>query len=336
MDPITHGLTGSMASLTISDPENKKRAAIIGFGAAMLADIEAFIQWPGDPLFNLEIHRQFTHSLVFIPIGALLAAGIFSLIFRKKLGFRTIYIFSLAGYCTHWFMDLITSYGTEILWPFLNTRYALNIVSVVDPVITIGLLFFTALAIFKSRSFNLSLAWIWLLIFLGLGWHQNSRASAAMYELASDRGHAIERYVVKPTIGNQLLWRATYISRDSVFTDGIRTGLLSGVKHYKGESEPLVIIEEDFSSYEGTTLYKDLLRFSRLSDEFLVRHPNHPTVIGDAAYSMLPTSLVPLWGVEADTTQPYKHVTFDYYRDTNAEIRDTFSSMLFGQNINEN
>jgi inner membrane protein len=233
-------------------------------------------------------------------------------------------------------MDLITSYGTEILWPFLDTRYALNIVSVVDPVITIGLLFFTALAIFKSRSFSLSFAWIWLLLFLGLGWHQNSRASAAMYKLASDRGHAIERYVVKPTIGNQLLWRATYISGDSVFTDGIRTGLLSGVKHYKGESEPLVFIEEDFSSYEGTTLYKDLLRFSRLSDEFLVRHPNHPTVIGDAAYSMLPTSLVPLWGVEADTTQPYKHVTFDYYRDTNAEIRDTFSSMLFGQNIDEN
>src|SRR6056297_1267113 len=167
MDPITHGLTGTMAALAFSDDKDNKRPALIGAAAAILPDIEAFIQAPVDPLFNLEIHRQFTHSLIFIPFGALVAAAIFWLIFRRHISFLTIYLFSLAGYGTHWFMDLITSYGTEILWPFLDTRYALNIVSVVDPIITIGLLVFTALALFKSRSISLSLSWIWLLIFLG-------------------------------------------------------------------------------------------------------------------------------------------------------------------------
>ena len=336
MDPITHGLTGSMASLTLSDPENKKRAAVIGFGAAMLADIEAFIQWPGDPLFNLEIHRQFTHSLIFIPFGALLAAGIFSLIFRKKLGFQTVYSFSLAGYSTHWFMDLITSYGTELLWPFIDTRYALNIVSVVDPVITLGLLAFASLALFKSRSLFLPLSWLWLALFLLLGWVQNNRAESAMIDFASNRGHHIVNSVVKPTIGNQLLWRATYISRDTVFTDGIRTGVLSGIDVYDGESEPLIVVEDDFGSFIGTTLYNDLMRFSRLSDGFLVRHPGMPDVIGDAAYSMLPTSLVPLWGVEMDSSRPDHHVSFNYYRDTSEEVRDSFTKMLLGREINKN
>ena len=336
MDPITHGVTGSMAALIFSDDDDKKRTASVGFGAALLADIEAFIQWPGDPLFNLEIHRQFTHSIIFIPFGALLAAGLFWLVFRKHFAFSRLYFFSVAGYSTHWFMDLITSYGTELLWPFIDTRFALNIVSVVDPVITVGLLAFTSLALFKSRARYLPLSWLWLTLFLLLGWMQNNRAESAMRDLAADRGHEIENAVVKPTIGNQLLWRATYISRDTVFTDGIRTGILSGIDVYAGEAELLVVVEDDFNSFSGTTLYNDLIRFSRLSDGFMVRHPGQPEVIGDAAYSMLPTSLVPLWGVEIDTTRPGQHVSFNYYRDTSEEVRNTFTRMLLGREINKN
>ena len=336
MDPITHGLTGTMAALVFSDDNDKKRPALIGAAAAMLPDVEAFIQAPGDPLFNLEIHRQFTHSLIFIPFGALVAAALFWLIFRRHISFLNIYLFSIAGYSTHWFMDLITSYGTELLWPFLDTRFALNIVSVVDPVITTGLLVFTVLAFIKSRSVFLPIFWAWLTLFLLVGWFQNNRAESEMIDLAESRGHVIDKSVVKPTIGNQLLWRATYISGETIYTDGIRTGIFSNIKAYKGESEPLIVVEDDFQSFRGTTLYQDLTRFSRLSDGFLVRHPHRPQVIGDAAYSMLPTSLIPLWGVEADTTQPDTHLSFNYYRDTSEEIRQSFLDMLSGKNISKN
>lgn len=336
MDPITHGLTGTMAALSFSDDKDKKRPALIGAAAAMLPDIEAFIQAPGDPLFNLEIHRQFTHSLIFIPFGALVAAALFWFIFRRHISFLSIYLFSIAGYSTHWFMDLITSYGTELLWPFLDTRFALNIVSVVDPVITTGLLVFTVLTIVKTSSGFLRISWVWLIFFLLVGWVQNHRAESKMIDLADSRGHVIDKSVVKPTIGNQLLWRATYISGERIYTDGVRTGILSDIKVYEGESEPLIVLEEDFQAFHGTTLYQDLIRFSRLSDGFLVRHPNRPLVIGDAAYSMLPTSLIPLWGVEADTTHPESHLSFNYYRDTSKEVRHSFSGMLLGKNISEN
>ncbi|WP_340103388.1 metal-dependent hydrolase [Rhodohalobacter sp. 8-1] len=335
MDPLTHGLTGTMAAMAFTDENDRNRPAIIGAAAAMLPDIEAFIQAPGDPLFNLEIHRQFTHSLIFIPVGALVAATLFWLIFRKQVSFSYIYLFSIAGYSTHWFMDLITSYGTELLWPFVDTRFALNIVSVVDPIITGGMLIFTSLALFKSHTRFLAAAWLWLSLFLLLGWMQNNRASSAMQQLASGQHHIIESGVVKPTIGNQLVWRATYISRDSVYTDAIRTGLFSGIQIYEGESEPLISVEEDFEAIEGTTLYRDLKRFSRLSDGFLVRHPNRPEIIGDAAYSMLPTSLIPLWGVEADTSNPGSHVTFHYFRDASDDIREPFIDMLLGRKIGD-
>lgn len=331
MDPITHGVTGSMAALICSDHDDKLRPAFVGLGAAMLADIETFIQIPGDPLFNLEIHRQFTHSLIFIPVGALVAAGLFCLLFRKHYDFSALYLFSFAGYSTHWFMDLITSYGTELLWPFLDTRFALNITSVVDPIITLGLIVFTSLALFKHRSYFLPLAWIWLSLFLLLGWIQNNRASSAMHDISQERGHSIEKAVVKPTIGNQLLWRATYISRDTIYTNAVRTGYFSGIRIYPGESAPVVVPEEEFLAYKSTTLYTDLQRFSRLSEGFLVRHPHQPDIIGDAAYSMLPTSLIPLWGVEIDTNNPENHVNFRYFRETGENIREPFIDMLLGR-----
>ncbi|NBC27331.1 MAG: metal-dependent hydrolase [Bacteroidetes bacterium] len=331
MDPVTHGVVGAMSAYPVSSAEHRTRASLVGMGAALLADIETFLHFPSDPLFNLEIHRQFTHSLIFIPAGALIAASLFWLVCRKSLTFGQIYLFSLAGYATHWFMDLITSYGTELLWPFLDTRFSLNIVSVVDPVITLGLLLFTGVALWKNRGSYIGAAWAWLLLFLLLGWYQHHRAQQAAFLLADERGHAVERCVVKPTIGNQLLWRSTYISGDTVYADAVRTGYFTPPKIYAGEKAPVVDISGEFDSFSGSTLYSDLERFNKLSKGYLVRHPEQPAVIGDARYSMLPTSLTPLWGVRADTARPESHLPFLYFRDAGTRVRESFLRMLLGK-----
>lgn len=333
MDPVTHGVVGAMAAFTVSGADRRGSAVVIGASAAMLADVEAFIHIPSDPLFNLEIHRQFTHSLIFIPVGALFAAAIFWLVFRKRQSFLQTYIAAFAGYATHWFMDLITSYGTELLWPFSDTRFALNIVSVVDPVISGGLVVFTALGIWLNRSWLIGVSWGWLFLLLANGWFQNDRAEAFMNQYASERGHTISRSVIKPTIGNQVLWRATYIYGDSIQTDGVRTGFTGGLKLYTGESAPLIQPEVDFGRWKGTTLYQDLIRFKRLSEGYLVHHPEYQDVIGDARYSMLPTSLIPLWGVRIDPSRPESNLSFLYFRDASEEIREPFIDMLLGQDL---
>ncbi|REL38884.1 metal-dependent hydrolase [Rhodohalobacter sp. SW132] len=335
MDPLTHGVVGAMAAYSVSSEKNRKPAVVAGAGAALIADVETFIHLPSDPLFNLEVHRQFTHALVFIPVGALIAAALFWWVLRRHLTFRDLYLYSLAGYATHWFMDVITSYGTELFWPFVDTRFAWNLVSVVDPVFSAGLILFTALAIGLNKKWLIYVAWAWMAIILAVGWMQNNRAEGAMTQTAAERGHFIERSVVKPTIGNQVLWRTTYISGDSVFTDGVRTGYFSGITVFPGEGEPLVFIEDEFSEFQGRTLYSDLQRFERLSEAYLIRHPDKPDVIGDARYSMLPTSLIPLWGVETDTTNTDTHLPFLYFRDSGEEIRTRFSGMLFGRDLPE-
>lgn len=84
---------------------------------------------------------------------------------------------------------------------------------------------------------------------------------------------------------------------------------------------------------KGSILYDDIERFSKLSDDFLVKHPDHENVIGDGRYSMLPTTLSPLWGIEIDTTHPDQHVDFGTYRDASPEVRQAFMDILFGRKL---
>lgn len=331
MDPLTHGLVGATASQSFSDKKKIRPAAFVGAVSAMMADLDYFIHIPSNPLFNIEVHRQFTHSLLFIPVGALIASVLLWLFVKKYLTVKELYFYSILGYATAGLLDAFTSYGTQLLWPFLDTRFAWNVISVVDPVVTGGLIIFVGLAVWQRKKSMARAAGGWLILFLLFGWLQHSRATSAAQNLALDRGHTIEKLVVKPTIANQRLWRANYIYDDRVYTDAIRTGIFSGITIYEGDSEPRVIIERDFSGFEGTTLYNDLNRFKHLSENFLIRHPNKPEIVGDARYSMLPTKLTPLWGVEVDTTDTERHLPFLYFRDASEEVRNEFMEMLLGQ-----
>jgi inner membrane protein len=333
MDPLTHGLVGAAAGQSFSNKETARYAAFSGAIAGMMADLDIFIHAPGNPLFNIEVHRQFTHSLIFIPFGALIAAGLLWLLLKKKLSFREIYLFSFAGYATSGILDSFTSYGTQLLWPFLETRFAWNLISVVDPIFTLGIILLVGAAIWQRQKVWLWVVWAWIALFLMFGAMQNSRATVAASQLAESRGHQPEQLVVKPTIGNQLLWRANYIYNDQIYTDAIRTGIFSGTKVYEGTSSPRVVIERDFSDYENTTLYSDLIRFKNLSENYLVRHPEQPDIIGDGRYSMLPTEMIPLWGVEADTSRTDEHLPFLYFRDASEEVRSCFLDMLLGRQI---
>ncbi|TVQ71322.1 MAG: metal-dependent hydrolase [Balneolaceae bacterium] len=330
MDPITHGLAGAAAAQSLAGKEKHRPAAFTAFVAALLPDLEFFIHAPSDPLFNIEVHRQFTHSFVFIPAGALITAALLWWFLRRHLTFRELFLFSALGFATHGLMDAVTSYGTELLWPFSDTRFAWNIVPIVDPLLTTVMAVLAGAAFwYRSRLFG----WLfmgWLLLYLTAGFVQRERGRSVMEEHAALRGHTIEQLVVKPTIGNLILWRSTYISGDTVHVDAVRSGLFSPPHIYTGDAAPLIIPEQDFAAWEGTTLYDDILRFRRFSDGYLIRHPDKPDIIGDARYSMIPNGLTPLWGIRADTTRPDRHVPFLNFRDAGSEVREEFVRQLTG------
>ena len=111
MDPVSQGALGAIFAQTISNKKKILIGSILGCVAGLAPDLDIFIRSSSDPLLKLEYHRQFTHSLVFIPIGALVVA-IFTFLFsRKYLSWKETYFYCFFGYATHGLLDACTSYG---------------------------------------------------------------------------------------------------------------------------------------------------------------------------------------------------------------------------------
>ncbi len=331
MDPVTHGIVGATCSQFFSDKETIRTASVIGFISALAPDLDVFLGSDLDPLSTIELHRHFTHSVLFTPIGALIVSGLLWWFVRKKLSFKATYLFSLAGYATAGLMDYITSYGVYLFWPVLDDRFSLSIVSVFDPLLTLGVLILFSFAIYQKKK-KLSIATIaWLFLYLSFAMLQQSRVEHAALSAIPEASQSETKLIMKPTIGNQLLWSVRFMKEDELCSMGVRSGIFSESKIYLGECKSLLDWETEYESFSETILYDDIRRFSELSDGYLVRHPNHPEVIGDGRYSMLPTTVSPLWGITIDTTKTSQHVAFDSYRDTSPETRESFLEMLFGK-----
>ena len=168
MDLLTQGLLGANLAVTGAQKHEIRLATGIGFFAGMVADADILIQSEQDPLLTIEFHRHFTHSLFFVPFGAFIAAVLLWPFLRKRLGFPRLYLFCLLGYSLSGVLDALTSYGTHLLWPLIETRVALNIISVIDPVFTLILLVALIIA-FRNKTkthatFGLIIASLYLLI----------------------------------------------------------------------------------------------------------------------------------------------------------------------------
>ena len=77
MDPLSQGIIGAVAAQQPAKNKHFLIATILGFLSGMAADLDIFIRSPEDPMLYLEFHRQFTHSLIFIPLGGLFCALFF-------------------------------------------------------------------------------------------------------------------------------------------------------------------------------------------------------------------------------------------------------------------
>jgi len=332
MDPLTHGMLGAVASQGFAKKRELGLAAIIGFAAAMLPDADTFIQSAEDSLLTLEYHRQFTHALIFIPIGALVASTVMWFVFRHRVPFVRLYIYAMLAYATAGLLDACTSYGTQLLWPFSTERIAWRIVAIIDPVVTFTLIAAVVLAVVRKSRAPAIIGLALVICYLLLGLMQRNQVEQTAYALAEQRGHLVEKIEVKPSMGNILLWRSVYLSDRNYYIDAIRIGLFSDIKIYPGGAVRAFDISETFLGLEeSSVLYNDIQRFNTYSSGFLVLHPNLPTVIGDIRYAMLPNGLQPLWGIETDGKRPDKHAKYRDIRVVNEEVLNTFLGMLFGQ-----
>ena len=331
LDIVTQGLLG--ASLAQGAAGKQLRlATAVGFAAGLLPDADGLIRTDSDPLLFLEFHRHFTHALVFIPIGAALATLLLWPFVRYRLPVLHLYGYALLGYAMAGVLDACTSYGTHLFWPFTEQPVAWGIIAIVDPVFSLTLLVALGIGLYSRRTVAARVGLALAGAYLVFGIWQQQRVETAALALAADRGHRVERLVVKPTIGNLLLWRSLYVAEETIHADAIRVAPMGEPRIYPGRQRQL-LRAEDTPQWTAMGLSpKDVERFARFADDLLVQHPTRPAMIGDARFAMLPTTLRPLWGIEPDSASP-AGVRFVADRTMSRQQRQQFIDMLLGRRL---
>ena len=331
MDPITQGTIGALAAQASSRDRNIAKITLVGCLAGLAPDLDVLIQSHQDPMLFLEYHRQFSHSLIFIPFGSFLVAIAVSPFFKGSISFKTLYLASFMGYATHGLLDACTSYGTQLFWPFLTDRISWNNISIVDPLLTIPIFFLVLTALKTEKKLLSFIAVGWSLLYLTLGVIQYQRALSAAIKLAETRGHSAVSVTLKPSFGNLILWKAIYQNDNYYYVDAIRAGYssywCSGTTVEKFEYNlhtPLV----DTESQQG----RDIERFRWFSQDYL-GFDTASNLITDIRYSMLPNEVSPMWGLKVDhKKRGDEHASWWTSRELSRRQLQDFINMITGEN----
>ncbi|MGB1109792.1 MAG: metal-dependent hydrolase, partial [Gammaproteobacteria bacterium] len=138
MDTLTHALSGALMAHAMGHHHHQSkaltggRAALVGFAAAAFPDVDFVLKFV-DPLLYLNAHRGVTHSIIMLPLWALLLAWLFAKIYRSQAGgWRAFVGICAAAIGIHIAGDTITSYGTQLFAPFSNWKAAINTTFIID------------------------------------------------------------------------------------------------------------------------------------------------------------------------------------------------------------
>ena len=225
MDNITHSLTGALTAKFIesrpTQPEEKNalRRTFFWFFvvAANFPDIDVLAGLTGDPVLSLRHHRGITHSILFAPFLALVPALAFRL-FSKVHNLKLLWIISLLGILIHIFFDLVTSFGTRILLPLSDTRYALDWLFIIDPLFTLLLAAFllTGKWLPQRRSLITSIGVTVMVLYVLVAAFNHGMAEIRVKEAARKEGVTWTRISTLPQPLSLFRWQGLVQTDDAV------------------------------------------------------------------------------------------------------------------------
>src|ERR1022692_3642428 len=130
MDPLTHTATGLFLS-RIGLKRWTPLATPILLLAANAPDID-IITAGGGSLSYLHYHRHLTHSLVAMPVMALLPVVLVRLVARKPVHWAGAFFAALIAVASHLLLDLTNAYGIRLLLPFSAEWLRLDLNNIYD------------------------------------------------------------------------------------------------------------------------------------------------------------------------------------------------------------
>jgi len=217
MDSVTQIVLGAALGEAVLGKKIGNKAIVLGAIAGTIPDLDVAANYFTDTVTALEIHRGFTHSIVFAVVFGLLFGWLLSL-WDKRATFKQWSWFWFLCFVTHPLLDAHTTWGTQLFWPF-DLRLAYKNIFVIDPLYTLPFLVFLILAMFqkrgsaKRRKFNnlgLIISSAYMLLTLILKGITYSKFENAL----KNQNIAYSALETKPSPLNTILWTANVETKD--------------------------------------------------------------------------------------------------------------------------
>ncbi len=309
MDPVTHTIMSAALVRAAFSDIDQRRGLLLGVIAGTIPDIDVLFRSFGEgPLDGMLLHRHFTHSVVFAPVGALVCLLPFLFWKDERERWRRLWGVALTLYLTHIFMDVCTSYGTLLLWPFSSRRFAFDIISICDPIL-IAVFFAGLVWSFRpARPLAAVIATLVAVGWLTLGWSQRDKALELQRMKASERGHGITHGRVMPMLFSITRWRSIYRTGDTLVADSVETPFFGTAVSGESTTMPLFrMLPEGDPSFDAQ-MRADVTKFSDFADGFVAVAPGSNGIICDMRYSLNAGAFRPLWGIRPLAGRPAEFV----------------------------
>jgi inner membrane protein len=228
MDSVTQVTLGAAVGEAVAGKEAGNKAPLWGAVFGLLPDLDVLANPFLTEAQALTFHRSLSHSFVFIAVVTLAAAyGLRRLHTDPPVSKRLWAGLVAAVLLTHVGLDCLTTYGTQVFWPFSDYPVIYGTIFIIDPLYTLPLalgllvsLRWTAAAPARrwANYVGLTLSSTYLLLTVVNKQYINHVFATALEQEAPN----YERVFTAPTPFNNLLWQGI-----AETDDGFYVGLYS-------------------------------------------------------------------------------------------------------------
>jgi inner membrane protein len=152
MDSLTQIVLGAAVGEAVLGKKVGNKAMLWGAIAGTIPDLDVLFKLFLDAVTSNELHRGFSHSLLFSLLFSPLLGGFTYRLYQKKIAtwkaWSQLFFWALF---THPLLDAHTTWGTQLFWP-LDLRLSFKNIFVVDPLYTLPFLFFLLWAMCTTRG----------------------------------------------------------------------------------------------------------------------------------------------------------------------------------------
>ncbi|GEA49841.1 hydrolase [Vibrio inusitatus NBRC 102082] len=208
MDSITQAALGATIAGAVAGKQCNAKVLLVGAALGTLPDLDVVLDY-GDAVSNTIKHRGFSHSLLLLPPFALLLSWLYCR-FRPDAfwNFKRVSVLTLSVLVTHTLLDAMTTYGTQLIWPF-EGYFELRNIFIIDPLYTVPLLIAIIVALFSNANGAKWCQSVLVLSTLYLGWGFTAQQYIAnrVDQNLAQQGLPNKQVMITPTPFNTVLWR---------------------------------------------------------------------------------------------------------------------------------